>query len=64
MLLNSIKTSVDWTAQMETAILHFWSDLTLVNIEHGTRSQILSGAVQLTNHFSSLFSHGFYMGSA
>lgn len=43
------------------AILHFWSDIVLVEIEHGIRSQVLSGAIQGAEYFSSVFSDGSYI---
>lgn len=42
----------------EAAILHSWSDKDLVKIEHGKRSQLLSGVADETDHFPSIFIDG------
>lgn len=39
------------------AVLHFWLDLALVEIED-SRSEILGGVVEGNNHFLSIFSNG------
>lgn len=45
-ILNMVEDrSEDWAA-----ILHFGSNLALVNLKHGGRNQVLSGAIQRTNH--------------
>lgn len=37
------------------AILQFWTDLVIVKIEHSKGNRVLSGAVQGTDHSSSVF---------
>lgn len=37
-------------------ILQYWSDLTFIDIVHVSRSQLCSGALQRSEHFSSIFS--------
>lgn len=38
---------------MLTSVIHFWSDLSLVKVEHSNRSLVFSGATQGTKHSSS-----------
>lgn len=38
------------------SVFYFWSNLTLVNVKHGRRSQI-----EWASHFPSIFSSGFYI---
>lgn len=50
----------DWTAPffILVAVLHFRPDLDLVKIADSTRIQVLTGAVQGTDHFFSIFCDG------
>lgn len=41
-----------------TAILHFMSDLALVNVEDKTKSQVLTGSVTRRYHFFCVFGNG------
>lgn len=38
-----------------TEILHFWSDLSLVKMDHGGSSYVFSGAIQGTIHSACIF---------
>lgn len=43
------------------AVLNLWPGLTLVKVENSRRCQVLSGAVQGSDHFSIIFNDGSYI---
>lgn len=55
---SSLESGLSSSSPNRAAILHYWSDMTLVKVKYSRRSQVLSGAVQGIEHFCSIFTSG------
>lgn len=55
---------LSWRLALErlmAAVLHFWSDVTLVKVDESKRCLVLTEAVQGTDHFPSVISEELYI---